>query len=223
MSSTAVTVVVAEDSMLIRDGVLRVLATDGSIEVVGTATDFDATAALVHRHEPDVLITDIRMPPTGTDEGIRLARQLRATGRRTGVIALSHYAEPRYATGLLDGGSAGRGYLLKEHIAHVDQLLSAVHVVAGGGSVLDPVIVQTLLSRRREDELVGRLTARERQVLAEIAGGGSNRVVAQRLSLSQRAVEKHINSIFAKFGLTSDPTLDQRVTAVLLYLAAHPG
>ncbi|WP_245568577.1 response regulator transcription factor [Nocardia concava] len=221
MSTTGVTVVVAEDSMLIRDSVLRVLATDDTIEVVGIATDYDATVQLVRTTEPNVLITDIRMPPTGTDEGIRLARQLRVTQPGTGVIALSHYAEPQYATGLLDGGSAGRGYLLKEHIARFDQLLSAVHVVAGGGSVLDPVIVETLLARRREDAMVYRLTARERQVLAEIAGGGSNRVVAQRLSLSQRAVEKHINSIFAKFGLTSDPALDQRVTAVLMFLAAH--
>ncbi|MGW4249036.1 response regulator transcription factor [Nocardia sp. NPDC004722] len=223
MSTTGITVVVAEDSMLIRDSVLRVLSTDDTIEVVGIATDYDATVDLVHRHAPSVLITDIRMPPTGTDEGIRLARQLRTTQPGTGVIALSHYAEPQYATGLLDGGSAGRGYLLKEHIARFDQLLNAVHVVAGGGSVLDPDIVETLLARRREDDMVSRLTARERQVLAEIAGGGSNRVVAQQLCLSQRAVEKHINSIFAKFGLTGDPTLDQRVTAVLMFLAARPG
>ncbi|UGT43523.1 response regulator transcription factor [Nocardia yamanashiensis] len=220
MNATGVKVVVAEDSLLIRDAVLRVLATDASIEVAGIATDFDATLELVRAHRPDVLITDIRMPPTGTDEGVRLARLLRDSHPETAVIVLSHYAEPEYATALLDGGSAGRGYLLKERIARFEQLLNAVHVVAGGGSVLDPTIMEVLLSRQRDDDMVRLLTTREREVLAEIACGGSNRVVAQRLSLTQRAVEKHINSIFAKFGLTADPALDHRVSAVLLFLAS---
>ncbi|UFS97489.1 response regulator transcription factor [Nocardia huaxiensis] len=222
MNASGVKVVVAEDSVLIRDSVVRALATDPAIEVAGAAADFDSTLDLVRRHRPDVLITDVRMPPTGTDEGVRLARELRATHPGIGVIVLTHYAEPAYATALLDGGSAGRGYLLKERIARFDQLLNAVHVVAGGGSVLDPIIMEALLPRHRGADPMHRLTARELQVLGEIALGGSNQVVAQRLALSQRAVQKHINSIFAKLGITLDPALDQRVTAVLMFLAAQP-
>ncbi|MEV6065901.1 response regulator transcription factor [Nocardia sp. NPDC052001] len=221
MNTGRVKVVVAEDSILIRESVLRVLATDSGIEVVGAGTDFASTLEVVRSARPDVLITDVRMPPTGTDEGVRLAKLLRETHPGTGVLVLSHYAEPAYAAGLLDGGSVGRGYLLKERIAHFDQLLNAVHVIAGGGSILDPMIMEALLAQRPQRELVDRLTAREHQVLGEIALGGSNRVVAERLALSQRAVEKHINSIFAKLGLTADPALDQRVAAVLVFLSAN--
>ncbi|WP_307817622.1 response regulator transcription factor [Nocardia acididurans] len=222
MNASGVKVVVAEDSMLIRDSVVRALSTDSSIEVVGVAADYDSTLDMVHRQRPDILVTDVRMPPTGTDEGVRLARELRTRLPETGVIVLTHYAESAYATGLLDGGSAGRGYLLKERIARFDQLLNAVHVVADGGSVLDPLIMEALLPNRRDSDPLHRLTTREREVLGEIALGGSNQVVARRLGLSQRAVQKHINSIFAKLGITLDPALDQRVTAVLMFLAAQP-
>lgn len=222
MNTSSVKVVVAEDSMLMRDCVLRVLATDSAIEVVGIGIDLASTRELVRERTPDLLITDVRMPPTGTDEGVQLARELRQSNPGIGVLVLSHYAEPEYAAGLLDGGSVGRGYLLKERIARFDQLLNAVHVVAGGGSVLDPAIMEGLLAQRRDSgDPVARLTTRERQVLGEMALGGSNRVVAARLALSQRAVEKHINSIFAKLGLAVDAPVDRRVAAVLLFLGAN--
>ena len=215
--SGPISVLIAEDCLLVRDSVYRALSTDADVTVVGVAEDYDTTVELVEKHQPTLLVTDVRMPPTSTDEGIRLARWMRTAHPNTGVIVLSQYADPRYAAGLLDGGTAARGYLLKERVSHFDQLSEAVHQVAAGGTVLDPLVVEALLAQSGCATL-SRLTPREREVLAELATGFSNRTVAQRLVLSQRAVEKHINSIFAKLGLTVDDSVDRRVKAVLMFL-----
>ncbi len=213
-----ITVIIAEDSLLVRDSVSRALSMDPEVAVVGVAEDYDTAVALVDEHRPTILLTDVRMPPTSTDEGIRLARWMRTTHPGVGVIVLSNYADPVYANGLLEGGTVGRGYLLKERIAHFDELADAIRQVAGGGTVLDPQVVEALLAQPRSVAILGRLTAREREVLSELATGFSNRTVAQRLVLSQRAVEKHINSIFAKLELTVDDAVDRRVKAVLMFL-----
>jgi DNA-binding NarL/FixJ family response regulator len=219
--SDPISVLIAEDSLLVRDSVCRALSTDSDVIVVGAAEDYDTTIELVEKHQPTVLVTDVRMPPTSTDEGIRLARWMRTAHPDTGVIVLSQYADPSYAAGLLDGGTAARGYLLKERVSHFDQLSEAVHQVAAGGTVLDPLVVEALLAQPRSAATLGRLTPREGEVLAELATGLSNRNVAKRLVLSQRAVEKHINSIFAKLGLTIDDSIDRRVKAVLMFLNDH--
>jgi DNA-binding NarL/FixJ family response regulator len=213
-----ISVVVAEDCFLVRDSVCRALSTDPGVTVVGVGVDYDSTVELLDRHKPALLVTDVRMPPTSTDEGIRLADWLRSAHPETGVIVLSQYAQSEYALGLLDRGSTARGYLLKERIANFDQLSDAVRQVAAGGTVLDPLVVEALLAQPDSAQKLDRLTRRESDVLAELAAGGSNRAVAQRLVLSQRAVEKHINSIFAKLGLTGDDSVDRRVKAVLIFL-----
>lgn len=213
-----ISIVIAEDSLLVRDSLSRALSLDSDVTVVGVAEDHDSAMALVAEHVPTILVTDIRMPPTSTDEGIRLARWMRAAHPGVGVIVLSNYADPSYAAGLLEGGTAGRGYLLKERIARFDELADAVRQVAAGGTVLDPLVVEALLTQPRSAATLSRLTPREREVLGELATGFSNRTVAQRLVLSQRAVEKHINSIFAKLELTVDDSVDRRVMAVLMFL-----
>ncbi|OBG00685.1 DNA-binding response regulator [Mycobacterium sp. 852014-52450_SCH5900713] len=218
MADAKISIVVAEDSLLIRDSVCRALSTNPDVVVVGEGVDYDSAIELLNRHQPALLVTDVRMPPTSTDEGIRLAHWLRTAHPDTGVIVLSQYAQPEYAAGLLEGGTGARGYLLKERIANFDQLSDAVREVASGGTVLDPIVVEALLAKPSSASVVNRLTPRERQVLAELASGSSNRAVAERLVLSQRAVEKHINAIFAKLGLTGDDTVDRRVKAVLLFL-----
>ena len=216
-----ISVVVAEDCLLVRDSVCRALSTDPDVTVVGVGVDYDSTVELLDRHKPALLVTDVRMPPTSTDEGIRLAHWLRSAHPDIGVIVLSQYVQPEYALGLLDGGSAARGYLLKERIANFDQLSDAVRQVAAGGTVLDPLAVEALLAQPDSVPALNRLTRRESEVLARLATGGSNRAVAQQLVLSQRAVEKHINSIFAKLDLTGDHAVDRRVKAVLMFL--HDG
>lgn len=213
-----ISIVIAEDSLLVRDSVSRALSTDPRATVVGVAEDYDSAVELVDRKKPTLLVTDIRMPPTSTDEGIRLAQWMRIAHPDVGVIVLSNYTDPRYAAGLLEGGTARRGYLLKERVAHFGELHDAVHQVAGGGTVLDPLVVEALLAQPRSAPALSRLTPREREVLSELATGFSNRTVAQRLVLSQRAVEKHINSIFAKLELTVDDSVDRRVKAVLMFL-----
>jgi DNA-binding NarL/FixJ family response regulator len=214
----AISVVIAEDNLLVRDSVHRALSIDADVTVVGVAEDYDSTVELIEQHHPTLLFTDVRMPPTSTDEGIRLARWMKTAHPDIGVIVLSQYADPRYATGLLDGGTASRGYLLKERVSHFDQLSDAVHQVAAGGTVLDPLVVEALLAQPSSAAALSRLTPREREVLAELATGLSNRTVARRLVLTQRAVEKHINSIFAKLDLTVDDSVDRRVKAVLMFL-----
>ncbi len=213
-----ISIVIAEDSLLVRDSVSRALSTDPDVTVVGLAEDYDAAVELVDKHEPTILVTDVRMPPTSTDEGIRLARHMRSAHPGVGVIVLSNYADPGYASGLLEGGTSGRGYLLKERVSRFDELNDAVRQVASGGTVLDPLVVEALLAQPRSAPTLGRLTPREREVLSELATGFSNRTIAQRLVLSQRAVEKHINSIFAKLELTVDDAVDRRVKAVLMFL-----
>ena len=214
-------VVVAEDSLLVREGITRLLETQDDIEVVAVCGDYDELIAAVADAAPDVVLTDIRMPPTGTDEGIRAASALRASHPNLGVVVLSQYAEPAYALELFDGGSEGRAYLLKERVSEPDQLVAAVHEVARGGSVVDPKVVEVLVAGRdrAKDSPLRFLTPREREVLDQIAQGKNNAAVGQALFLSERAVEKHINSLFAKIGLTDTPDVHRRVKAVLLYLS----
>jgi DNA-binding NarL/FixJ family response regulator len=214
-------VVVAEDSFLVRDGVLRMLAAQSDVQVVGVGTDYDETVAAVDEHVPDVLLTDIRMPPTRTDEGIRLAEHCRRAYPRIGVLLLSQYVEPSYVKALLTQGTDGRGYLLKERVASADDIVAALRAVAGGDSAIDPKVVESLVQGRARagDEGLGRLSPREREVLGAIAQGRTNTAVAELLVLSPKAVEKHINSIFAKLGLTGDQQNHPRVRATLMYLS----
>lgn len=213
-----ISVVVAEDCLLVRESVCRALSTDPDVTVVGVGVDYASTVELVNRHKPTLLVTDVRMPPSSTDEGIRLAQWLRRTHPDIGVIVLSQYVQPEYARALLDAGTVARGYLLKERIANFDQLSDAVRQVAAGGTVLDPLVVEALLAQPDSMRALNRLTTRESEVLARLATGDSNRAVAQELVLSRGAVEKHINSIFAKLDLTGDDTVDRRVKAVLMFL-----
>jgi DNA-binding NarL/FixJ family response regulator len=214
-------VVVAEDNYLVREAVTRLLDTHPDTTVVGSAADYDSLLAAVESDAPDVVVTDIRMPPTGTDEGVRAAVALRDSHPALGVVVLSQYVEPEYALALLDGGSERRAYLLKERVSDVDQLVRAVCEVAEGGSVIDPKVVEALVEARsrRADSPLSFLTPRESEVLAEMAQGRNNAAVAATLGLSERAVEKHINSVFSKLGLSEEPDVHRRVKAVLLYLA----
>ncbi len=212
-------VLLAEDNALLREGVRRVLETAADLRLVGTCGDYDSLLDAACALRPDVVVTDIRMPPTGTDEGIRAAAELRRTHPGIGVVVLSQYVSPRYAIDLLEGGSAGRAYLLKDRVADVDELLAAVRSVADGGSAIDPVVVEQLVVVHRPPHSdLEWLTQREREVLAEVATGKNNVAVARALFLSERAVEKHINSIFSKLGLTDAADVNRRVKAVLLYL-----
>jgi DNA-binding NarL/FixJ family response regulator len=217
----AVRLIIAEDSLLVREGVAKLLGEQDDVEVVALCADYDELMAAVASTEADVVLTDIRMPPTGTDEGIRAAGELRVSHPNLGVVVLSQYAEPEYALALLESGSEGRAYLLKERVSDPTQLLGAVRDVARGGSVVDPKVVEGLVASRSKNRRspLEHLTPREREVLAEIAQGRNNASVAAALGLSDRAVEKHINSLFAKLGLSEEPDIHRRVKAVLLYLA----
>lgn len=217
-------VVIAEDNYLVREAVVRLLEASHEVDVVGACTDLDGLLALVEHERPDVVVTDIRMPPTGTDEGVRAAKQLRDEHPEIGVVVLSQYVEPEYALDLLDTGSERRAYLLKERVSDVDQLVRAITEVARGGSVIDPKVVEALVSARsrRADSPLDYLTPREAEVLAEMAQGRNNSSVANALGLSERAVEKHINSVFSKLGLSEEPDVNRRVKAVLVYLADRP-
>jgi DNA-binding NarL/FixJ family response regulator len=214
-------VVLAEDSYLVREGVRRLLESEPDIDLVGVCEDYDSLLEAIAGAEPDVLLTDIRMPPTGTDEGVRAAERLRRLRPGAGVVLLSQYADPAYALAFLEGGTEGRAYLLKERVADLDQLLAAIREVARGGSVIDPKVVEALVAARSRNAQspLARLTPREREVLALLAEGRSNAAVADGLVLSERAVEKHINSIFAKLGLPEARDAHRRVKAVLLFLA----
>ena len=213
----------AEDNFLVREGVARLLGSVDDLEVVAAAVDYDSLLAAVAEHVPDVVLTDIRMPPTETDEGIRAADAIRAAHPSVGVVLLSQYAEPDYAMAFLGHGSDGRAYLLKERVADLDQLRRAIVAVSQGGSVIDPKVVEPCWrARRKAESAVARLTPREREVLAEMAQGKNNAGIAATLVLTDRAVEKHINSMFSKLGLTEEPDVHRRVKAVLLYLG-EPG
>ena len=215
-------VVVADDNLLVREGVRALLSDQDDITVVGLAANHDELLATVAASAPDVVVTDICMPPTNTDEGIRAALAIRYSNPATGVVVLSQYDEPSHAIALLQDGVAGRAYLLKERVAQPGQLPDAVRAVAAGGSVIDPRIVESMLTARSRPDTspLRHLTSREREVLAEMATGASNTNIAKRLYVSVRAVERHINSIFAKLGLTEEGEVHRRVRAVLLYLAS---
>jgi DNA-binding NarL/FixJ family response regulator len=217
----AIRVVVAEDSLIVREGLQQLLAASPRVDVVGAYGDVGAVLDAVGRDRPDVILTDIRMPPSNTDEGIRLADHLRESRPSTGVVVLSQYAEPAYVLALLDRGSDRRGYLLKERIHDRGQLVSAIDAVARGGSVIDSKIVEVLVEAksRADRSPLAELTPRERDVLAEIAEGKSNAAIAESLVLTKRAVEKHINSIFTKLGLAASEDVSKRVKATLMFLA----
>jgi DNA-binding NarL/FixJ family response regulator len=215
-------VVVAEDSYLIREGIRSALEQDAEeVDVLEYCPDLPSLLRAVERHRPDVVVTDIRMPPTNTDEGIRAASALRESHPDVGVVVISQYVSPHYALRLFEEGSAGRAYLLKEHVGHRIQLMEAIREVAAGGSVVDPKVVDVLVQARMraKNSQLAELTPRERDVLAGVAAGKSNAAVASSLFLTKRAVEKNINSIFAKLGLTDDSSVSRRVQAALLFLA----
>ncbi len=213
-------VVVAEDNLLVREGIVTLLGHQAGLEVVGACGAYDELMDAVEREAPDVVLTDIRMPPTGTDEGIRAALALRDSHPTTAVVVLSQYADPAYALALLEQGSESRAYLLKERVSEPGQLVHAIEETARGGSVIDPVVVEALVAQRahRAPSALQRLTPREREVLEQMAQGRNNAGIAQALYLSERAVEKHINSLFSKLGLSEEPDVHRRVKAVLLFL-----
>jgi DNA-binding NarL/FixJ family response regulator len=218
----AVTVALAEDTFIVREGIAQVLGgSGGEIEVVALCEDYSSLLDAVETARPDVVVTDIRMPPTNTDEGIRIAAVLRDRHPEIGVVVLSNYAHAAYALALLESGAQGRAYLLKERVHDRAQLCSAVLTVAAGGSALDPKVVEPLILRhaRGEQALLAALTVRERDVLALIAEGQSNAAIAASLALTKRAVEKHINAIFLKLGLSDAGDVSKRVKATLLFLA----
>ena len=218
----AVRVVIADDSLLVREGIEHVLAGQPNIEVVGSYADLPTLLEAIDADPPDVVLTDIRMPPSSSDEGIRVAAMLRESHPAVGVVVLSQFAEPVYALALLESGSNGRGYLLKEHVHSRAQILSAIETVADGGAVVDPAIVDVLVAAksRAERSSLATLTPREREVLAQIAEGKSNGAIADSLVLTKRAVEKHVNSIFSKLGLSEVEDASKRVKAALAFLSA---
>lgn len=218
----ALRVVFADDNYLVREGVSALLAEVDDIELVDTVADPHSLMKSVAEHQPDAVLTDIRMPPTHTNEGIEAAKRIRAGHPDTGVVVLSQYVEEDYAFELLADGVAGLGYLLKERVSDLDELVRALHEVARGGSVLDPKVVEGLLARKASEArspLLG-LTDREREVLQEMATGRNNATIAKTLYMSDRAVEKHIGSVFQKLGLVDEREVNRRVMAVLAYLEA---
>lgn len=214
----AIRLVLAEDSYLMREGISSLLELDDSLDLVASCENYDELIAAVEEHRPGVVITDIRMPPTLTDEGIRAANLIRERYPETGVVVLSQHAEPEYAVALFEEGSAGRAYLLKEKVGDLEQLRDAIVEVVHGRSVVDPDVVD-LLVRARRASILDRLTERETEVLAEIAKGKNNAGVGESLFISERAVEKHIGSIFTKLDLSPEQHTHRRVRAVLHYLA----
>ena len=218
---TRIRVVIAEDHLLLREGISRLVAADDDLELAGTASDLPGLLALIERERPDVVVTDIRMPPTGTDEGIQAAAWAHQHQPGIGVVVLTQYAAPGYAVALLEHGSAGRAYLLKERIGSADELASAIRAVAAGGSVIDPKVVESLVTRKTllDASPLNELTARERDVLREMAEGKNNAAIARKLFLTERSVENVIHSIFVKLGIGFEPSVHKRVKAVILYLA----
>lgn len=211
----------AEDNLLVREGVRQLLSTVSDLDVVAVCTDRDSLMVAVLNENPDAVVTDIRMPPTNTDEGIQVAARLRETSPQTGVVVLSQYSEAEYALKLFAQGAAGRAYLLKERVSDLDQLVNAIREVARGGSVVDPKVVEALIAARarRAQSPLTTLTPRERQVLSHVAQGQNNAAVAAGLFLTERAVEKHINAIFSKLGLSEERDVHRRVKAALIFLA----
>jgi len=210
---------VADDSVLLREGVVRLLE-DNGFEVVGQAGDAEDLIRKVRAHKPDVAVVDIRMPPTNTDDGLRAALEIRAELPDTGVLVLSQYVEEGYALDLVGDSAGGVGYLLKDRVADVDRFVESVRRVAEGGSALDPEVVAQLVGRARRDDPLAELTPREREVLELMAEGRSNNAIAEHMVVTDRAVEKHVTSIFGKLGLAPAPEDHRRVLAVLAFLRA---
>jgi DNA-binding NarL/FixJ family response regulator len=222
----AVRLVLADDNLLVREGLQQLLSGADGVRIVGVCADLDELLRTIDEHAPDVVVTDIRMPPTRTDEGIQAAARLRDSHPAVGVVVLSQYSEPAYVLELLESGSDGRAYLLKERVHDRGQLSTAIRTVAAGGSVIDPKLVEVLVTARAAAERspLRELTAREREVLAEIAEGKSNAAIAESLVLTKRGVEKHINSIFMKLNLAGAEDVSKRVKATLLFLSdTSPG
>ncbi|MEZ0293617.1 MAG: response regulator [Solirubrobacteraceae bacterium] len=217
-------IVVADDSYLVREALAHLLGDTPELELVATCEDGDALLAAVDAELPDAILTDIRMPPSREDEGIAIANRLRETHPSIGVVVVSQYASPQYALALLERGSDGRAYLLKERLSDRAQLIAALRAVAEGGSVVDSKVVDALITARMRasSSPLGELTPRELEILSEIAQGKTNQAIAEQLFLTKRAVEKHINAIFLKLGLTSAEDFSRRVKAALIYLA-HQG
>jgi DNA-binding NarL/FixJ family response regulator len=217
-------VVYADDSFLMREALERVLERLDGVVVVAACVDGDTLLAAVDEQRPDVVVTDMRMPPSGDEEGIRVANRLRQCHPGIGVVVLTQYAEPRYGLELLEAGPEGRGYLLKERVNDPRELHAAIEAVAHGGSVFDPTIVRLLVAGGSVGgSALDQLTGRERQVLGEMAQGKSNAAIAESLVLTKKAIERHVGSIFFKLGLPEEQVVSRRVAAVLLYLAAERG
>jgi DNA-binding NarL/FixJ family response regulator len=214
-------IILADDSYLVREAVTHVLESEPGFELVATCADGESLLAAVEAERPDVVLTDIRMPPSGDDEGVIAANLLRETHPEVGVVVMSQYADPRYGVALLAGGSERRAYLLKERIRDRRQLVDALHAVAAGGSVVDAKVVEALIAARvhREDSVLSELTPRELEILGRIAQGQSNQAIADSLVLTKRAVEKHINAVFMKLGLARAEDVSRRVKATLIYLS----
>jgi DNA-binding NarL/FixJ family response regulator len=214
-------VVLAEDAYVIREYLTTTLTSAPEVELMAVCTNANELQAAIDDCRPDVVLTDIRMPPSGAEEGIRVAARLRDTNPELGVVVLSQYAEPAYALALLDRGTGRRAYLLKERIRNRQELITAIETVARGGSVIDPLIVDVLIQARARvaQSRLAQLTPRERELLAEIAVGKSNGAIAESLFLTKRAVEKHVNSIFAKLDLPETQDVSRRVKATLIFLA----
>jgi DNA-binding NarL/FixJ family response regulator len=217
----AIRLVLAEDHYLVREGVRRLLETSPEFEIAAVCGDLESLLAAVDLERPDVVVTDIRMPPDGSDEGIQAAERLRETNPEIGVVVLSQYANPTYVLALLEGGSGGRAYLLKERVGDLEQLAAAIRAVADGGSVIDAKVVEALVAQNARDEEspLSQLTPRERDVLREMAEGKNNAAIADALVLTEGSVQKVIHSIFLKLGLTWETAVHKRVKAVILYLA----
>lgn len=220
-ASKALRIVIADDSYLIREGLRQVLALAPEIEVVGQFADAPSLLAAIDAIAPDVVMTDIRMPPTQTDEGMRIAERLRTTHPQIGVVVLSQHESAQYASELLASGAAGRGYLMKDRIHDLEHLVSTIKAVAAGECRIDARLVDELLARRRKRQrsVLDELTPRQCEILADIAEGKSNLAIATERGLTQRAVEKHVSEIFGRLGLATDETISRRVQATLLYLA----
>jgi DNA-binding NarL/FixJ family response regulator len=212
-------IVLAEDNYLVREGVRRLLETQNDLEVVATCDDLDSLLEAVEAERPDVVVTDIRMPPGNSDEGIQAAGRLRETRPETGVVVLSQFSDPEYAVALLEQGSERRAYLLKERVNDLDELVAAIREVAAGGSAIDTKVVESLVAARVEGSPLEALTPREREALAEMARGKNNAAIAASLVITEQSVEKYIHSIFQKLGLTWQPDVHRRVKAVLLFLS----
>lgn len=220
-SERPIRVVVAEDSFVIREFLTLALGAAAEVELVAVCTDGNELVTAIESHTPDVVLTDIRMPPFDDEHGIRIADRLRDTHPEIGVVVLSQYTEPGYVLAVLQRGSGGRAYLLKERIRNREELVRAVQVVASGGSVIDPAVIDVLIQARARaaHSRLSELTPRERQLLAEIASGKSNGAIAESMVLTKRAVEKHVNSIFSKLDLPETPDVSRRVKAALIFLS----